>query len=118
MAALGSADDLLLIAGKGHETGQTIKGVTHHFDDAEVARELAAREGAQVSALWTSDEVARALSPIAMSAPFEANGVTFDSRAVADGDIFFALAGETTDGHAFVADALSRGAAAAVVSRE
>jgi UDP-N-acetylmuramoyl-L-alanyl-D-glutamate--2,6-diaminopimelate ligase len=40
MAALGSADDLLLIAGKGHETGQTIKGVTHHFDDAEVAREL------------------------------------------------------------------------------
>lgn len=41
MAALGSADDLLLIAGKGHETGQTIKGVTHHFDDAEVARDLA-----------------------------------------------------------------------------
>ncbi|HEY4170930.1 MAG TPA: UDP-N-acetylmuramoyl-L-alanyl-D-glutamate--2,6-diaminopimelate ligase, partial [Reyranella sp.] len=33
MAALGSVDDLLLIAGKGHETGQTIKGVTHHFDD-------------------------------------------------------------------------------------
>ncbi|MBV8393294.1 MAG: UDP-N-acetylmuramoyl-L-alanyl-D-glutamate--2,6-diaminopimelate ligase, partial [Alphaproteobacteria bacterium] len=42
MAALSSPDDLLLIAGKGHETGQTIKGVTHHFDDAEVARELAA----------------------------------------------------------------------------
>jgi UDP-N-acetylmuramoyl-L-alanyl-D-glutamate--2,6-diaminopimelate ligase len=41
MAALSSADDLLLLAGKGHETGQTIKGVTHHFDDAEVARELA-----------------------------------------------------------------------------
>ena len=40
LAALGSAGDLLLIAGKGHETGQTIKGVTHHFDDAEVAREL------------------------------------------------------------------------------
>jgi UDP-N-acetylmuramoyl-tripeptide--D-alanyl-D-alanine ligase len=71
-----------------------------------------------VSALWTSDEVARALSPIAMSAPFEANGVTFDSRAVAEGDIFFALPGETTDGHAFVADALSRRAAVAVVSRE
>ncbi len=38
--ALSSADDLLLIAGKGHETGQTIKGVTHHFDDAEEARAL------------------------------------------------------------------------------
>ena len=41
MAALRSKDDLLLLAGKGHETGQTIKGVTHHFDDAEVAREFA-----------------------------------------------------------------------------
>jgi UDP-N-acetylmuramoyl-L-alanyl-D-glutamate--2,6-diaminopimelate ligase len=40
LAALASAGDLLLIAGKGHETGQTIKGVTHPFDDAEVAREL------------------------------------------------------------------------------
>ncbi|HYX02235.1 MAG TPA: UDP-N-acetylmuramoyl-L-alanyl-D-glutamate--2,6-diaminopimelate ligase [Reyranella sp.] len=41
MAALERPDDLLLIAGKGHETGQTIKGVTHPFDDAEVARSLA-----------------------------------------------------------------------------
>jgi len=70
-----------------------------------------------MNALWTSAEVSRALSPVAMPVPFEATGVTFDSRAVARGDLFFALAGETTDGHAFVADALSRGAAAAVVSR-
>ena len=71
-----------------------------------------------MSPLWTSDEVAHALSPVAMSGAFEANGVTFDSRAVTRGDIFFALAGESTDGHAFVSDALSRGAAAAVVSRD
>jgi UDP-N-acetylmuramoyl-tripeptide--D-alanyl-D-alanine ligase len=71
-----------------------------------------------VSALWTSDEVAKALSPVAMSGAFEASGVTFDSRAVGRGDLFFALSGETTDGHRFVADALARGAAAAVVSRD
>jgi UDP-N-acetylmuramoyl-tripeptide--D-alanyl-D-alanine ligase len=71
-----------------------------------------------VSALWTSDEVARALSPVAMSGAFEASGVTFDSRAVGKGDIFFALSGETTDGHGFVADALKRGAAAAIVARD
>jgi len=71
-----------------------------------------------VSALWTSDEVARALSPSVITAPFAATGVTFDSRAVGKGDLFFALSGETTDGHRFVADALGRGAAAAVVSRD
>lgn len=71
-----------------------------------------------MTALWTSDEVAAAVSPISITAPFEASGVTFDSRAVGKGDIFFALGGETTDGHGFVADALARGAAAAVVSRD
>ncbi len=71
-----------------------------------------------MSALWTSDEIAQAVSPGAAMAAFEANGVTFDSRAVGPGDLFFALPGETTDGHGFVPDALARGAAAAVVSRD
>jgi UDP-N-acetylmuramoyl-tripeptide--D-alanyl-D-alanine ligase len=70
-----------------------------------------------VSALWTSGEVAQALGAV-IAAPFEANGVTFDSRAVSKGDLFFALKGETTDGHGFVAEAMKRGAAAAVVSRD
>jgi UDP-N-acetylmuramoyl-L-alanyl-D-glutamate--2,6-diaminopimelate ligase len=36
-------DDLVVIAGKGHETGQTIAGVAHSFDDSEVARRVAAQ---------------------------------------------------------------------------
>jgi UDP-N-acetylmuramoyl-L-alanyl-D-glutamate--2,6-diaminopimelate ligase len=35
--------DVLVIAGKGHEQGQTIAGVVHPFDDATVARQIAAR---------------------------------------------------------------------------
>ena len=62
-----------------------------------------------MSALWTSDEVAQALGAV-IAAPFEANGVTFDSRAVGKGELFFALKGETTDGHGFVAEAMKRGA--------
>ena len=41
--------DALVIAGKGHEAGQTIAGVTYPFDDAAVVRDLAlelAREAA------------------------------------------------------------------------
>ncbi len=37
-----SGGDTLLIAGKGHETGQTIKGVVHPFDDGETARRFIA----------------------------------------------------------------------------
>ena len=32
--------DVILLAGKGHEDSQEIKGVTHHFDDREIVREI------------------------------------------------------------------------------
>jgi UDP-N-acetylmuramoyl-L-alanyl-D-glutamate--2,6-diaminopimelate ligase len=32
--------DIILIAGKGHETYQEIKGVKHHFSDFEVVGDL------------------------------------------------------------------------------
>jgi len=38
--------DTVLVAGKGHEEGQTIKGVTHPFKDADVVRDLAAQVSA------------------------------------------------------------------------
>jgi UDP-N-acetylmuramoyl-L-alanyl-D-glutamate--2,6-diaminopimelate ligase len=41
---LAAAGDTLVVAGKGHETGQEVAGVTHPFDDRDVLREeLAAR---------------------------------------------------------------------------
>ncbi|MFZ3322067.1 MAG: UDP-N-acetylmuramoyl-tripeptide--D-alanyl-D-alanine ligase [Usitatibacter sp.] len=44
-------------------------------------------------------------------------GVTTDSRAVDAGDLFVALKGETFDGHEYIAEAIRRGAVAAIVSR-
>ena len=37
---LAQANDVILIAGKGHEDYQIIKGVKHHFDDHEVVRKF------------------------------------------------------------------------------
>lgn len=37
---LANQGDVILIAGKGHENYQDIKGVKHHFDDKEVVREI------------------------------------------------------------------------------
>ena len=37
---LSNKGDIVLIAGKGHEDYQEIKGIKHHFDDAEVVTEL------------------------------------------------------------------------------
>src|SRR5690348_13194631 len=47
-----------------------------------------------------------------------ATGYSIDSRTIQPGELFFAVKGEKMDGHDFVPQALEKGAAAAVVSRE
>lgn len=37
---LAKIGDIILIAGKGHETYQEIKGVKHHFDDREITKQI------------------------------------------------------------------------------
>jgi UDP-N-acetylmuramoyl-L-alanyl-D-glutamate--2,6-diaminopimelate ligase len=50
-SAIDAADagDVVLIAGKGHEQGQEIAGVTHPFDDREVARAALRRHSGAAS---------------------------------------------------------------------
>jgi len=38
--ALAQPDDVILVAGKGHENYQEVNGVKHHFDDKEVLHEV------------------------------------------------------------------------------
>lgn len=65
-------------------------------------------------ALWTSEEIARATGGRA-SGQFAVSGVEIDSREVIEGDLFFALKGEASDGHRYLEGAFGRGAAGAVV---
>ncbi len=54
---------------------------------------------------------------IAPPAEMSFSGVAVDSRRVEPGNLFVALAGARADGHDFVAEAVRRGAAAALVAR-
>ncbi|MBI2400901.1 MAG: UDP-N-acetylmuramoyl-L-alanyl-D-glutamate--2,6-diaminopimelate ligase, partial [Deltaproteobacteria bacterium] len=47
--ALAGSGDTILVAGKGHEDYQIIKGVKHHFDDFEVIQEAIAEGAAQAA---------------------------------------------------------------------
>lgn len=67
-------------------------------------------------ALWDAISIARAVRGTA-NAEFLASGVEIDSRDVQPGDLFFALKGESMDGHRFIDMAFAKGAVAAVVDR-
>jgi UDP-N-acetylmuramoyl-tripeptide--D-alanyl-D-alanine ligase len=65
--------------------------------------------------LWTSDEAVAATGGWTTAA-WAAGGVSIDTRSLLPGDLFVALK-DVRDGHDFVAAALEKGAAAALVSR-
>ena len=67
--------------------------------------------------LWTSHDLLEATGGT-LATPFAATGVSIDTRTLQSGDLFVALDGETGDGHDFVADAMARGAASAMVHRD
>ena len=64
--------------------------------------------------LWTATEAAAATGGQATT-DWQASGVSIDTRTLAPGDLFVALT-DVRDGHDFVAQALEKGAAAALVS--
>ncbi|XOT96920.1 UDP-N-acetylmuramoyl-L-alanyl-D-glutamate--2,6-diaminopimelate ligase, partial [Alcaligenes pakistanensis] len=86
-----SPDDIVLLAGKGHETYQEVQGERSVFDDSDWAK---------AALLW--------LRGVRLST---------DSRSLTKGDLFLALSGEQFDGHRYLAKAKEQGALAAIVAQ-
>jgi UDP-N-acetylmuramoyl-tripeptide--D-alanyl-D-alanine ligase len=69
--------------------------------------------------LWTLDALVAATGArIGGSPPDRISGISIDSRTIGAGETFFAIKGDRVDGHDYVADALGRGAALAVVAAD
>ena len=63
-------------------------------------------------------EVAATLNGRLVSADSRFNGVSIDSRAIAQGQLFIALTGPRFDGHDYLNEVAAKGAVAALVERE
>ena len=105
-------DDVLVIAGKGHEPGQTINGVTYALDDRIEAR--LAILNRITPPVWTAEDLTLALST-RVAEHISAFGISIDTRTLRLGDLFIALKGEKADGHAFVKKAVELGASVCLV---
>jgi UDP-N-acetylmuramyl-tripeptide synthetase/UDP-N-acetylmuramoyl-tripeptide--D-alanyl-D-alanine ligase len=97
--------DCVLIAGKGHETYQEIKGVKHQFDDRETAA-----HSAKVRAEFSTGELTLPLDTQFLATLFRGtinehqllHHVSTDSRTIKSHSLFIPLAGEHFDGHTYL----------------
>ncbi len=121
--ALTRRGDVLCIAGKGHETSQTIGDQLRHFDDVqEAARWLQPTgqvpfDAPQGFAFDSETAVIVAGGTLICGSERWTNQLCTDSRAVAAGNLFVALPGDTFDGGLYVGDALGKGAIGIVCAR-
>jgi len=112
--AAATAEDIVLIAGKGHELYQLMQDGKRFFDDSlEAKKALTA---------WKLESLKLATKGVLTSGPLvaavEFGAVVTDSRKVAVGDIFVALAGERFDGHDFLEQVVAAGAGCLVVGKD
>ncbi|MBW6520422.1 MAG: UDP-N-acetylmuramoyl-L-alanyl-D-glutamate--2,6-diaminopimelate ligase [Desulfoarculaceae bacterium] len=108
-----TAEDVVLIAGKGHELYQHGQDGKRFFDDTlEVQKALTS---------WRLDSVGLAVGGELvgdLQGRADLGKVVTDSRQVAEGDIFVALEGERFDGHDFLHQVAAAGAGCLVVRQE
>ena len=117
--------DTLIVAGKGHETGQTIGSEVLPFSDHDTVVEAIADISGR-PLLWSFQDLVNIMGgrPIGVM-PVGVTGLALHQADVEEGDAFFAVKGETSlghgighsfDGHAHITNALKAGAALLIVA--
>ena len=124
MLAEARPEDVCLVAGKGHETGQEIAGRQYEFrDGAKVEAALSQWKAARLwhkhwrngQMHWALADIAERLQVEMLGTNLPIHGVATDTRADCKGKLFVALKGERFDAHAYLHEAVAAGAVALMV---
>jgi murE/murF fusion protein len=117
---ISNPSDIIVAAGKGHETYQITNSGTIHFDDIEELNRACKKFETRFTPIeWNKKDLVQALAqepvidtpgkPEESGESFIFSRINTDSRTITSTEVFLALKGESFDGHNFIPDLLEKG---------
>ncbi len=108
-------NEILLVAGKGHEQYQDFGSKKIHFsDENEIKKFFTNKKKQAANSFWHSCITSEVFSNYNR---FNFNNVSINSKQVDFKSLFFAIKGKRKDGHNFVKEAIAKGAEKVVVDK-
>ena len=111
-------NEILLVAGKGHEKIQDYGNRILNFSDKKVIKEIIKKRKSFTDKNYWSSFIAQKSFRNNKLKNINYNGVSINTKSIKKNNLFFAIKGKNTDGHKFVNEAIRKGANKCVVSRK
>jgi len=111
------SNEILLVAGKGHENKQDYGRKILNFSDKKVIKEIVSKNKFYFKNENNSNFLLRKVFNDDLK-NINYDGVSINSKTVKKNNLFFAISGKKTDGHNYLEEAFRRGAIKSIISKK
>ena len=112
------SNEILLVAGKGHETKQDYGNKIINFSDKKAILETVKKNKSFIKKInWSNFLIRKAFKNKNLK-NINYNGVSINTKNIKKNNLFFAIKGKKNDGHKFVNQAIKKGAIKSIISKK
>ena len=112
-----SPNEIILVAGKGHESLQDYGKKKIKISDFKIVKDLKIKKNKSKKEINIQQNNFLVNKIITNNSNINFNGVSIDSKSVRSGNLFIAIKGKNNDGHNYIKEAFLNGASKCVVSK-
>ena len=111
-------NEIVLIAGKGHETKQDYGKKIINFSDKEIVKKLIRKRKFVFNEKSWSNFIANKTFYNNNFKNLSFSGVSINTKTIKKNNLFFAIKGKKNDGHSFAKEAIKKGAVKSIISKK
>jgi len=111
------SNEILLVAGRGHEEKQDYGNKSINFSDRKVVKEIIKKKKSYLKNYCHQDFILKKALNNSNIKNIKYSGVSINTKTIKKNNLFFAIKGKKMDGHKFLADAIRKGAIKSIVSK-